>query len=187
MFRPWFSAFAARPCSAPGVGETPPLPLSKAATWGPREGLRAAHPLQLRCSPVPGSRRVTAASESGPHRALPRERGPHDWGGERPPAELLAPLALGLLGPSLLRIPSGLAPLSPAGPQLGQLLGGPQPEGHGSQEVCVGARRQLSGSPGVTRRFWGLRSADGRGQQTGEVWVPASARRAWPRASPMAE
>lgn len=75
---------AARPCSAPGLGETSPpaCPLTKAATWGPREGLRrplrvaavrplgpcrsrlpamwvlgrkAGHhrPLQHRCSPSP--------------------------------------------------------------------------------------------------------------------------------------
>nr|KAF6349000.1 hypothetical protein mMyoMyo1_011590 [Myotis myotis] len=58
----WASVLgAARPCSAPGLGETSPpaCPLTKAATWGPREGLRrplrvaAVHPLGRVC---PGCR-----------------------------------------------------------------------------------------------------------------------------------
>lgn len=48
---------AARPCAAPGLGGTSPpaCPLTKAATWGPREGLRrplrvaAMHPLSRVC------------------------------------------------------------------------------------------------------------------------------------------
>lgn len=100
----WASVLgAAHPCSAPGLGGTSPpaCPLTKAATWGPREGLwrplrvAAVHPLGVSvqaagCAgagasgrapppppapllPVPIAQLVTAASKNlGSPRALPR-------------------------------------------------------------------------------------------------------------------